>query len=217
MTSAGITSRSQSHHECSCGLPFNLLLQRPLHTWYVGAQTRLATSGGFTEPRVPPTCRRPASRLRAFSGGYRVASRLVVGPHQKARSRLASFYRHCPTTRWGDGFKRCPIGHTRPGRLRKNCGATSFKGATFGCRKKRRRKISPHNRPPPNRRIANRKSQIANRIPFLCSFRRRPLPIIPPIAVKVAPRCSALLTAGGASRVRASYERNRTKVEIINN
>ena len=33
-------------------------------------------------------------------------------------------------------------------------------------------------------------------------------------AVKVAPRCSALLTAGGASRVRVSHEPNRTKVEI---
>jgi len=40
-------------------MSFRLPPTRPLHTWYVGARIAPATNCGLTEPRVPPTCRRP--------------------------------------------------------------------------------------------------------------------------------------------------------------
>src|SRR5690348_6214391 len=61
-----------------------------LHTWYVGARTAPATSGGFTEPREPPTCRRLPRDFALFPGGYRDSFRLTVVSHPKARSRPAS-------------------------------------------------------------------------------------------------------------------------------
>ena len=39
-----------------------MLLHTGLHTWYVGARTAPATIRGFTDRRVPPTCRRQAGR-----------------------------------------------------------------------------------------------------------------------------------------------------------
>jgi hypothetical protein len=64
-----------------------------------------------------PTCRRATARLRAFSLGYRDSFGLAGLSHQKPRSRPVQSYRPYPPTRWGNGFKKCPIGQTSARRL----------------------------------------------------------------------------------------------------
>ena len=85
-----ITIQSQSCHECSCGLSFILPLQRPLHTWYVEARNAPATICGFTEPRVPPTCRRLPRDFALFPTAIGIHFHLTGVVHQTARSRPAS-------------------------------------------------------------------------------------------------------------------------------
>ena len=68
-------------------------LQRPLHTWYVEARTAPATICGFTEPRVPPTCRRLPRDFALFPTAIGIHFHLTGVVHQTARSRPASPYR----------------------------------------------------------------------------------------------------------------------------
>jgi hypothetical protein len=72
--------------------PLSRPLHTGLHTWYVGARTAPAAIGGFTDARVPPTCRRLPRDFALFPYGYRVQFHLTGVPHQKTRSRPASAY-----------------------------------------------------------------------------------------------------------------------------
>ena len=72
--------------------PLSKPLHTGLHTWYVGARIAPAAICGFTERRVPPTCRRLPRDFALFPYGYRVQFHLTGVPHQKTRSRPASAY-----------------------------------------------------------------------------------------------------------------------------
>src|ERR1017187_4741041 len=70
--------------------PLSMPLHTGLHTWYVGARTAPAAIGGYTEPRVPPTCRRLPRDFALFPTAIGFHFHLTGVVHQTARSRPAS-------------------------------------------------------------------------------------------------------------------------------
>jgi hypothetical protein len=184
-------------------------LQKLLHTWYVGALTRLATKSGFTERRVPPTCRRLPRDFALFpvAIGLRPAdSSSLTKKREVARRRPTVLAddtlggRVQKMSDWTDDFK------TTSQILR---GAeTDRRDTACGLSEKAPRGINsgPLNRPPRIAESQNTASQIAPVRSVAASSH---------YTAHSRQGRYALLTAGGASGVRATHDRHAQRSNII--